>query len=185
MAVIYLLFISSINFWRGGWQLGPRYITAMLPFVMVPVTVAIYQLSRVRAGRAVCVALVTTGVVVYAASCAEFPHFPEKFDNPLFELTFRLMADDLAPYNLGYVFGLRGFASLLPYLGVVIAVIGYLAYGPPNRHRTGPRVRRQLLWAAIGLAGAGLVLAGYSAIDDGGPVAERAYQWITTTFPSP
>ncbi|KAB2889025.1 MAG: hypothetical protein F9K40_20065, partial [Kofleriaceae bacterium] len=27
IAVIYLLFISSLVFWRGGWQMGPRYIT--------------------------------------------------------------------------------------------------------------------------------------------------------------
>src|SRR5674476_88333 len=34
VAAIYLLFVSSINFWRGGWGVGPRYITAMLPFLL-------------------------------------------------------------------------------------------------------------------------------------------------------
>ena len=34
IAVMYLLFISALNFWRGGWQFGPRYITVMLPFLL-------------------------------------------------------------------------------------------------------------------------------------------------------
>ena len=37
VAVLYLLFISSINLWRGGWEVGPRYIAAMLPFLLPPI----------------------------------------------------------------------------------------------------------------------------------------------------
>lgn len=183
VVAIYLAFISSINFWRGGWQLGPRYITAMLPFVMVPVTVAISEMTRFRTGRALAVALVTTGVVVYAVSCALFPHFPEKFDNPLYEVTFRLIADDLAPYNLGYALGLRGFASLVPYLGVLAGVLAWMAYGSRDPGDPDEPGARRLLWAVSGVSGAVVLLASYSAFDGGGPVAERAYQWITTTFP--
>ncbi|WP_205884360.1 hypothetical protein, partial [Pseudomonas koreensis] len=67
---IYLLFISSINFWRGGWQMGPRYITAMLPFAMVPVAGALDAASRRWPLRGAAVALVSVGVVIYGLSCA-------------------------------------------------------------------------------------------------------------------
>lgn len=175
VVVIYLLFISSINFWRGGWQMGPRYITAMLPFAMVPVAVALDAASRRWPLRALGVALVTVGMVIYALSCAMFPHFPEKFRNPLYELTFRLMGDELAPYNLGWVLGLRGAWSLLPYGAVLAAVIALVALPEPRRWRS----------ALLGVAGAALILAAYALAPHGGAAAERAYQWITTTFPHP
>jgi hypothetical protein len=171
--VIYLLFISSINFWRGGWQMGPRYITAMLPFLMVPVSAALGAASQRWPARGVAVALVTVGVVIYGLSCALFPHFPEKFANPLYELVLRLLGADLAPYSLGWLLGLRGVLALLPYLIVLAGVIVYAAC--PAR----------AYWksALLGLAGAGLILAAYSAAPHGGSAAKRAYEWVETTFP--
>lgn len=173
VVVIYLLFISSINFWRGGWQMGPRYITAMLPFVMVPVAVALDAASRRWPLRGAAVALVSVGVVIYGLSCALFPHFPEKFANPLYELVLRLLGDDLAPYNLGWLLGLRGSASLLPYLLVLCGVLLHAAL-PARQH-----------WRStlVGLVGTALILAAYSAAPGGGPAADRAYEWVKTTFP--
>lgn len=136
VVVIYLAFQSSINFWRAGWSLGPRYITAMLPFAMVPIAVACAHADaddRRWPLRALFVGLAVVGIVVYAVSCAEYPHFPERFDNPLYEVTFALVADGRAPYNLGYAVGLRGLASLLPYLALLAAVVVYLAV--PSRRR--------------------------------------------------
>ncbi|MCG8423863.1 MAG: hypothetical protein MJE77_38695 [Proteobacteria bacterium] len=174
VVVIYLLFISSINFWRGGWQIGPRYITAMLPFAMVPVTVAIHTACRYWPARAAAVALVTVSVVVYSVSCAVFPHFPEKFKNPLYEVIFRLIWHDLAPYNVGWIFGLSGLASLLPCFVVLAAVLLRMAV---------PR-RLHLRSGVVGLFLAALIVIGYSAFPGGGPRAERAYQWITTVMPN-
>lgn len=173
VAVIYLLFISSINFWRGGWQMGPRYITAMLPFLMVPVSAALDAASQRWPARGLAVALMTVGVVIYGLSCALFPHFPEKFANPLYELVLRLLGDDLAPYSLGWLLGLRGVLALVPYLLVLAGVIVHAAW--PAR----------AYWksALLGLAGAGLILIAYSAAPRGGPAAERAYEWVKTTFP--
>lgn len=173
--VIYLLFISSINFWRGGWQMGPRYITAMLPFAMVPVAVALDAASRRWPLRAAGVAVVTVGMVVYTVSCALFPHFPEKFRNPLYEVTFRLVGDGLAPYSLGWALGLRGVWSLVPHLAVLAAAIAIVALPAPRHWRS----------ALLGLAGAALILGAYALAPGGGPAAERAYDWITTTFPRP
>src|SRR5205085_8202720 len=45
--VIYVAFISAINFWRGGWCVGPRYITALLPFLVPAVVVTLAELQRV------------------------------------------------------------------------------------------------------------------------------------------
>ncbi len=168
VAMIYLLFISSINFWRGGWQMGPRYITAMIPFVMVPVTVAISAADKRWWLRGGSVGLVVVGVVIYALSCAEYPHFPEVFANPVFEVTLRLLGDGHAPYNLGYGLGLRGLASLIPYILILAGVIAYIA-SPTRKH---------LKSALVGAAIAALVLFGYSRLPDGGTAAEQSYARI-------
>jgi hypothetical protein len=173
VAVIYLLFISSINFWRGGWQMGPRYVTAMLPFLMVPVTAALDAASQRWPLRAAGVALVGVSAMVYGVSCALFPHFPEKFTSPLYELVLRLLGDGLSPYNLGWLLGLRGLAALAPYLLVLAGVIVYAAWPERSRWKS----------ALVGLAGAAVILAAYGAAPRGGQAAERAYQWVTTTFP--
>lgn len=164
--LVMILFLSSINFWRGGWQMGPRYITAMLPFALVPVTVALAAAEGRWPRRGIAVGLVLVGVVVYALSCAQYPHFPEKFRNPLYEVTFRLIADGHAPYNAGWLLGLRGFASLVPYLIVLAAVAGWAAL--PDR--------RAWRSAALGVALAVAIIAAYGAFEGGGPVADEAYQ---------
>lgn len=173
VVVIYLLFLSSINFWRGGWQIGPRYITAMLPFAMVPVTVALDAACRHPAARALVLALMVVGVAVYTLTSAMFPYFPEKFANPLYEVTLRLIADGRAPWNLGWLFGLRGTASVVPLFVVLAAVLGFTA------------VPRRCSWRSglLGLAGGVIIVGLYSLMPDGGPAAEKAYQWITAIMP--
>lgn len=166
VVAIYVLFISSLIFWRGGWQLGPRYITAMLPFAMVPVAVAIAAADRRWYLRGGALALVIVGIAVYALSCAEYPHFPEKFNNPMFEITLRLIGDGHAPYNAGYLVGLRGLASLIPYFLVLAAVVGYVALP----------ARRAWKSAVVGAVGAVLILTAYSTIDGGGKKADVAYE---------
>ncbi len=170
VAAIYLLFISSINFWRGGWQMGPRYITAMLPFLLIPVTVAVAASEKRWPLRAGVLALIVVGIAIYYLSCSEYPHFPEYFVNPFYELTLRLLREGHAAYNLGYAVGLRGLASLLPALALLGALVVGIAL-PSRRH-----------WrsAVAGLALAGVILGAYSLAGDGGRKADRGYHRIVT-----
>lgn len=157
VAAIYLLFISSLNFWRGGWQLGPRYITVMLPFWLPALAAAVTWAHRRPWARAIVVGLAGVGVVVYALSNALYPHFPERFANPLYEVTFRLLRDGHAPWNAGWLVGLRGLASLLPYLAVIAGLWVWAA------------LPRRRLWpsALAGTALAAAIIAGYGALPRG------------------
>lgn len=174
VCAIYIAFISSLNFWRGGWGMGPRYITAMLPFVMIPVAAAISWADERPFARAGCVALVVVGICIYALSCAMFPHFPEDFKNPVFELTARLWTEGYAPYNAGWFFGLRGLASLIPVIAVLAAAILWVAI--PNR--------RRILSGAIGLAIAAGILGAYARVPGGGAAAEHDYQFVKSVMPT-
>jgi hypothetical protein len=176
VALIYLLFISSINFWRGGWQLGPRYITVMLPFLMPPIAVALAAAARWPALRGAALGLGGVGVFIYTASIAEFPHFPEKFKNPLYEVTLRLIGDGLAAPNLGSVAGLPGAWSLVPYAAVVAAVWGAVLVG-----RAGPW-RSRLVATAVAVAVTAAIVVAYGGFRGGGRVADEAY--VRTVAPA-
>ncbi len=174
VVAFYLYFVSSLTFWRGGWQIGPRYITAMLPFAMIPVAVGLAAAERRWWTRALAVAALGVSVVVYAVSNAVFPHFPDRFANPLYEVTFRLLADGHAPYNLGWIFGLRGVASLVPYFALLGALVVWIAVPSRDRLRSG----------LAGLALAAAVLAAYSLFPGAGPEADAAYQrWVAGVMP--
>jgi hypothetical protein len=175
VVLFYLVFISSLSFWRGGWQVGPRYITAMLPFAMVPVAVAIQAAHEAPrwwwwAGA---VALVAFSIAVYALSAVTFPHYPESFKNPLHELVLPLVGEGRAPYSAGWLLGLRGLASFIPYLVALTALLAYLAIGRRERLRAG----------LVGLAVAALLLVATSLAPHGGAAAARSYQRITTWMP--
>ncbi|HWM87625.1 MAG TPA: hypothetical protein VNO33_17345 [Kofleriaceae bacterium] len=178
VVAIYILFISSLSFWRGGWQVGPRYITAMLPFAMVPVAVAIAAADKASGWRgelawAGAVALVATSIAIYSLSSALFPHYPETFLNPVHELVLRLLGEGHAPWNAGWLVGLRGLASLVPYL---VAIAGLLALvAVPRRERLRAGVAGLILAAGI--------VALYGTAPGGGSAAARSYARITTWMP--
>lgn len=179
VVILYLLFISSLSFWRGGWQVGPRYITAMLPFAMVPVAAAIAAADRAAGWRgellwAGAVALVAASVLIYSLSAALFPHYPETFHNPVHELILRLLRDGYAPWNAGWLAGLRGTASLVPYLAALAGLLVLVAVPRRARLRSG----------LAGLALAGALVALYGAVPGGGAAAARSYARIATWMPS-
>jgi hypothetical protein len=167
VAVVYIAFISSIEMWRGGWQMGPRYITVMLPFVIPAVAVALAEADRRGTiWRGVALGLVGVGVVVYAVAAIEFPHFPERFPNPIYEVTFRLIGDGLAAPNLGRVVGLPALASVVAYL-VLLAGVVAVAWAP---------TRARIASAVIAVVVTAAIVAAYSRFPRGDINDDNAYR---------
>lgn len=167
IAVMYLAFISALNFWRGGWQFGPRYITVMLPFVVPAIAATLDWLDGRRWWRAIGWGAVAAGVAIYAIGVATFPHYPEKFKNPLYEVSFRLLGDGLAAPNLGAALGLGRVVSVVPWFALIAGLWLAAALGDAWRAR----------WrdAALAVALAALLIVGYRAYPGGGKVADDAY----------
>lgn len=112
-------FVSSIEFWRAGWEVGPRYIVMMLPF-MLPLIAAQLEAWRERWELiALTSGLVVVGVVVYAGSAMTFPYWIEYVKNPIYELMFRLVGDDVVAPNLASAVGLHGVVSAIPFVALV------------------------------------------------------------------
>jgi hypothetical protein len=144
VGVTMLLFLGGMSNWRAGWCVGPRYITTVAPFLAFGIACA-WPLARVRPWLSALVAgLVVPSVLLNVVSGAVYPHYPEVFDNPVFDLTFPLLGQGYVPYSLGWLLGLRGLASMAPLAVVVLAAVALGAGGDD------PRPRR---WAAhVGLA---------------------------------
>ena len=175
VAAVYLLFISSIVFWRGGWQMGPRYITAMLPFVVPAIAAALAWAWPRPPWRALALGLGGVGVVVYAGSVIEFPHFPEKFTNPLWEVTLRLWGAGLAGPNLGRALGLPMVASLVVYAALV-ATVWLPVLVNDEDGALAQRPGRAWAWAAAAIVVTVAIVLAYRGFDGGGPKADRAYR---------
>jgi hypothetical protein len=132
VALVFVYFISSIAFWRAGWEVGPRYLTAMLPFLLplVATTLAAWREKPLRAGLAG--AAIGVGVVVYAVSAATLPSWPAIYRDPLYEVSFRVLVNGLAAPTLGSGLGLSRIVAIAPWLVLVVYTTAWAilrAYG--------------------------------------------------------
>jgi hypothetical protein len=133
VAALMFLFLAGMSNWRGGWCVGPRYITTVAPFLVLPIALS-WPETRERPWLSALVAgLVFPSVLLNVTSGAVYPHYPEVFDNPLFDLTFPLLGEGYAPNGLGWLLGLHGLAALAPLAAVVLAAVALGAGGDDVR----------------------------------------------------
>ncbi len=167
VVVIYVLFVSAINFWRGGWGVGPRYITAMLPFMLPLVAGAFAALRRYPIAFGAAAGLVVVGVTIYTLASLTFPYWPDSLQHPLFEVTFRMLREDLVAPNLASACGIEGVLGIVPVLALVAFMVGNA-------------IRRSAGWTGLGVAAVigTLVLVGYGLVPHGGANAERVFRSV-------
>jgi hypothetical protein len=167
VAAIYILFISSINFWRGGWEVGPRYIAAMLPFLLPPIAVQLQDWAARPVRFGVAAGAIGVGVGVYVLSSATFPYWPDSVRHPLYDVTFRLLGDDVVAPNLGSALGVPGIAGILPYLAIGFGTVGAAIWRI---------VGGRGLAVAVGVAAA--ILVAYGRLPRDEPRADTAYRSV-------
>ncbi len=130
IAVIFIAFVSSLAFWRAGWEVGPRYIVALQPFLL-PLVAATFAEWRARPfAFGVACGLVAIGVVIYTLSSATLPMWPAdsagtSFKNPVFEVMFRLLGDQAVAPSVLRALGVRGVASIAPLVVGIAALVGF------------------------------------------------------------
>jgi hypothetical protein len=127
LAVVLLtvLAISSMNNWRGGWTIGPRYLALIVPFMALPAICALEALSERADVLAMALALGATAAGMFASGLpsAYYPHLPPELTRPLPQLFMLLIAHDYAPPNAGAWLGLYGSASMVPLLVAAVLAI--------------------------------------------------------------
>ncbi len=125
VAAVFFFFISSLGFWRAGWELGPRYIVAMQPFLLPLVAAALAKWrGRVALGGGAA-GLILVGVAIYTLACATLPYWPDTLRDPLYEVTFRLLGDGAVAPSLGRALGVHGLASIAPFVLGSLGLAGW------------------------------------------------------------
>ncbi|HEY0250929.1 MAG TPA: hypothetical protein VGC41_05350, partial [Kofleriaceae bacterium] len=148
-------FVTSLTAWHAGWEVGPRYIVAVQPFLLPLVAYALARWDDNPSMIGVAGGLILIGVVVYTTSTATLPTWPDSFHNPLYEVAFRLLLDRA---GAGTILGTHSALGIAPVLALVLAVVCVAI------RNAGGGSRGLIIAVAIAVLGiAGYRLAGTSA----------------------
>jgi hypothetical protein len=161
---------------RGGWCVGPRYLTASLPFVAWLAAAGFRAVERFSPARVLAQALVVGTTVIFVVGATTYPHWPDGLRNPIYELAFPLLTHGYAVHSLGTLVGLHGLWAIVPMYAAVLAVILWLLSRGPGRSL------RQTALACILAVG---LVAGHRALPMTGPYASRVWNFVTATWEPP
>jgi hypothetical protein len=149
VAASMFVFLAGMSNWRAGWCVGPRYIATVAPFLLLPLIELWPRFDKRGRISAVIAGLVIPSVLLNVVSGALYPHYPELYDNPVFDLAFPLLAAGYTPYGLGWLLGLRGLPAMAPLALCVLAALALVVAGDdPRPRRAGAHLALALAIAA-------------------------------------
>jgi hypothetical protein len=157
VCLLMFTFLAGMSNWRGGWCVGPRYIASVAPFLVLPIIKLWPRFGSKWWATALVVGLTIPSVVLNVVSGALYPHYPEQYDNPVFDLAFPLLGAGYAPHGLGHALHLPGAWAMAPLALVIVAALALVASGDD------PRPRRAAGHIALALAIAAAFLLALSA----------------------
>lgn len=188
ICLYFLYFQCSHSLWRGGWVVGPRYITAMVPFAAIAVARGLDSLTP-RAFRAASLALAVSGAVaitVTGLATSVSQGFPFEIVNPLPEAVAPLLQNGWVAQNPLMHLGIPGPWSALPwFLALAVAIVwAVLLLEPePLRRQSWPL---RLAGVAFVLAVAGLGIAGLWHVGPGRtPLTDRSVRFLMSVWTPP
>lgn len=121
-AVALVLYVSGLGpDWHGGWALGPRHFTSILPFLALPVAFGFQRYPRAGYLLAALSFLLT-----FLAALSD-PQTPENFIHPFFEFYLPRYGTGQFGNNLAMLFGFSSFTGLV----LLLTALGFgftLAY---------------------------------------------------------
>jgi hypothetical protein len=185
-----ILYASSLVNWDAGWTVGPRYMTALVPFVFTGLALSWEALGdRTRAFvLPLGAGLGIVSVLVMSTTSVLFPHLPPEYKNPVAEVIWPLWRDGITPHSLGrHLFGLEGRADQIPFLAVLTAVLLYLVYVASGGFLSPrPSTSRRVASSAAAVAIAALLL-GLGTIPRTEParVVEAGTAWLRRSIWEP
>ncbi len=149
----FLMFQCSHSLWHAGWVVGPRYLTAMVPFAAIAAAHGMDSLRSWRAhlGAGLLAALGVASIVITGVCTAVSQGFPGEVINPLPEVVGPLLRTGWAFPNPLMALGVKGPWNALPYflaLALGALTLVWLALRDV-RPRPGPRVLAALVALAL------------------------------------
>jgi hypothetical protein len=117
VCLYYLWVQSSYEVWRGGWVVGPRHLTAFVPFAALAAAHGLDALPArlARLGIAMLAVLGPASIAITGIASAVSQGFPETFSNPLREAALPLLGRGFVAANPLMLVDVPGPWSALPY----------------------------------------------------------------------
>jgi hypothetical protein len=131
IAVGFILAISAYWGWNGGRVDGPRYLVPAVPFLAWPVALALPVLLRTVGGRVLVAVLSAWSFLATWSLFLGGLTFPTSWlRNPWLQFSLPALGHGIITPNAGAFAGLSGWASLLPLVFLVAAVLVILRLRP-------------------------------------------------------
>jgi 4-amino-4-deoxy-L-arabinose transferase-like glycosyltransferase len=136
IAIVFLLYVASYEYWSGGDAIGPRFLVPLVPFLTIPMAYAFDAILGRRGGGWVLGALIVLSLAnVWAQSVAGHRYPPGEFrgavvTNPTVQWALPLLREGQVTTNLGMLLGLSGLASLLPLGLLAVTAAGLVRLWP-------------------------------------------------------
>ncbi|HOC98670.1 MAG TPA: hypothetical protein PKH54_01910 [Myxococcota bacterium] len=148
------LFVSSMVYWDGGWTVGQRHLTPMIPFLIAP---AALLMQRSLAAGIAAPGLVGASIMYTGLATVVYPHLPENIPNPFHDLTIPLfkggclaqvfVLTELPSYAVLWVLAAVIFLALA--LAAVLRFVSSSEMPRPGARRIAAAVAAVILLAAI------------------------------------
>ncbi len=146
----FVFFQCSHSLWRGGWVLGPRYITALVPFAAIAVAHGLDALRGwpSRIGQGLLAISGAVAIAVTGAATAVSQGFPFEVYNPLREVVGPLLSHGWVWSSPLYWLGVPIAVAAVPWFAVLLlAIIWHIWSLTAPAGSSGGRNRRAALTA--------------------------------------
>lgn len=128
---LYYLFIASSAAWEGGFAVGPRYLTVVVPFLIIPVAWAIDTPNKNLATVVIFSTLIVTSIGLVWIETIGGQQFPDYRLNPLLQYSWPNIIEGDIARNLGMLLKLKKWFSLLPLL-IYLIILGSFLWRSTN-----------------------------------------------------
>jgi hypothetical protein len=150
LTAVYVYFTSSFSYASWGWTSGPRHLTGLIPFLLLPAALVIARVTGVLA-RGICAGLVLASIAVTTLVTA-VNYIPDDVSDAVFGLFVPLARSGdvlpVLPVFLGWRNPVPGVLVLL-LVGVVAAIVVWMLLNP--RRATAVLAAAGVLIAVLGI----------------------------------
>jgi hypothetical protein len=141
----YTYFTSSFSYDSWGWTTGPRHLTGLVPFLLLPAGLLLERLRALgRQGLVGAAAALCTASLLFTGLATFVNYIPDDVSNAVLGLAVPLLKAGYLPPSLPQFAGLgnpaAGVLLLLALLGLAGWVFVRLALSEPQAPRTAPLV---------------------------------------------
>ncbi len=128
--ILMLYFISSFSYWQAGGTISQRHLTALIPFLMIPL--ALFAKVVIEKENLLLLLLLSAfmlfSMIMIPYATIPFPFFSVAYPNPLFELPLNLWYWGAIPLNITNLIGFYGLFSAIPFIIIWLLFASYIIY---------------------------------------------------------